>query len=225
MAKFDARKSLDLWQRREAYRKRKHTEHDRAGNVPLREKWKALLLEARAMVARRRGQLSVTTVTNVFPTRKSGYGALGPLRNVTVHHDAAIIRPDADMRFVALRLLAFDRQHTSQYGGGIGYHEAIDPAGRVWRTRMSYARGAHTGGQNTSNYGILVMGNFEVQDPTPAQLRTLRKRLVEMPPAGFPDLRGKPVRGHRDWPGPTNATACPGRSLIPHVKRLPRYAG
>lgn len=222
---FDVRKSLALWRRREAYRKARHTLHDKAGRVALRDKWKRLLLEARAMVARRRGQLSVTAVTRIFPTRKGGYGSLGPLRNVTVHHDAATINRDASMRFIAERLLAFDRQHASQWGGGIGYHEAIDPKGRVWRTRMSYARGAHTGGQNTNNYGILVMGNFEVQEPTDAQVRALRKRLTELPPAGLPDLRGKPVRGHRDWPGPTNATACPGRHLVGHVKRLPRYAG
>lgn len=227
MAGFDPRKSLALWKAREAYRKRRHTAADKAGDVPRRDKWKALLLEARAMVARRRAQIGrpLTVVTKI-PARTGGYGSLGPIRDVTVHHDAAVIDPDASMTAIESRLRSFDRQHSALYGGGgIGYHEAIDPQGRVWLLRRSYARGAHTGGQNTGNYGQLVMGNFENQKPTEAQLRTLRRRLTEAPPKGLPDLRGKRVRGHQDWPGPTNATLCPGKNLIPTVKGLPRYAG
>ena len=50
---------------------------------------------------------------------------------------------------------------------------AIDRAGRVWECRPLAYQGAHVRGHNDGNIGILVMGNFDVQRPSPAQVRAL----------------------------------------------------
>lgn len=65
------RRSLTLWERREAYRKRKHTEaqaelerarrddvHPRQHLVDRRDKWSRLLADARAMIERREHQIA-----------------------------------------------------------------------------------------------------------------------------------------------------------------------
>lgn len=150
--------------------------------------------------------------------RVGGYGSLGPITKVTVHHPVS--GPVSTIAQARSLIAAYDRQHQASYGGGIGYHEFIDGAGRVYPVRSAKAKGAHTGGQNTGNYGISVFGNFETQQPTAAALRTLEDRLTKPPKAGtgLPDLRGKVVRGHNEWPG--QFTACPGRNLLPHVKRI-----
>ena len=162
-------------------------------------------------------------VVRPFTPRRDGYGALGALTDVTVHHDAGVIDAGANDALVKQRLKNYDAMHRRLWGGGIGYHEALAPDGKVWQVRSPSARGAHTARHNSNNYGVMLLGNFDVHSPTPEQLSSLERRLTEAPPKGLPDLRGKRVRGHQDWPN--NATACPGRNLIPFVKRLPRYAG
>lgn len=239
MTTMQLRASLRLWKRRERKRKELHTRaqadldqarradvHPRQHLVDRRDLRSRQLSEARERISRREDQLAERTLSVIrrIPIRRGGYGALGAITDATVHHDAAPISAGATLADIEARLRRYDAMHTRLYGGGIGYHEAIDPKGRIWPLRSSSARGAHTGGHNTNNYGLMLLGNFETQKPTSAQLRTLRARLTQAPPSGLPDLRGIRVRGHQDWPGPTNATACPGRHLIPHVHRLPRYA-
>lgn len=169
--------------------------------------------------SRERADLSVVS-RSLLPFRRSGYGLLGPIRAVTVHHSAGPRAETMDEAVATIR--AYDAMHARLYGGGIGYHEIVDDAGRVYPVRSRLAKGAHTGGCNSNNYGISFLGNYETDEPTPEQLATLRARLTEAPPkgSGLPDLRGKTVKGHRDWPGPTNATACPGRNLYPHVLKF-----
>lgn len=175
---------------------------------------------AERVLARRTGS---PRVLRPFSLRVSGYGLLGPIRDVTVHHDAATISSGHPLGLVQQRLRDYDRLHTQRFGGGIGYHEAIDPQGRIHQMRSRLAKGAHVGGFNSGNYGLMLLGNFELQSPTPEQLETLRHRLTQPPAPGLPDLRGKRVRGHQDWPPPGGSTACPGKALVPHVKRLPTY--
>lgn len=51
----------------------------------------------------------------------------------------------------------------------IGYHFAIDRSGRVFQLRNLRYQGAHVKGRDPHNLGIVVLGNFNVQEPTPAQ--------------------------------------------------------
>lgn len=162
-----------------------------------------------------RSGLTVARAHGFYRTR--GYGHMPSLTDVIVHHTAGP-RP-ASMRETVALIRAYDAMHSRLYGGGIGYHELIDPQGRVYPTRAATAVGAHTARANTGRYGIAFLDNFDERKPTRAQLDTLHKRLRDRPPGGLPDLRGLPVSGHRDWAhlSPYNRTACPGAHLIPVV--------
>lgn len=64
--------------------------------------------------------------------------------------------------------------------GDIGYHFAIDRAGRIWQLRSLKYQGAHVLGADPHNVGIVCLGNFNVQEPTAAQKEKLQtfSRLV-----------------------------------------------
>lgn len=147
--------------------------------------------------------------------RRDGYGDLGPITRVGIHHDAGRLRYTMeDMRTM---IRSYDAQHMREYGGGIGYHEIIDAKGRVWPTRDKRAKGAHVAMNNSNTYGIMLTGNFEdgSERPTQAQLDTLYARLTQKPPTGLPDLRGKKAYGHKEI---INNSACPGRRFLPWIQ-------
>jgi N-acetyl-anhydromuramyl-L-alanine amidase AmpD len=107
------------------------------------------------------------------------------------------------------------RKHRRRGFADIGYHFVIDAEGRIYAGRDVSVRGAHTGGHNTGTLGVVLLGNFETQTPTEAQLESLRRL-------------GRTLRdtyalthlaGHRDFqPG---VTVCPGQQL---AARLPALA-
>jgi len=97
---------------------------------------------------------------------------------------------------------------------GIGYHFVIGngngmPDGQVestfrWRTQI---HGAHAGKREYNEYGIgiALVGNFEEEPPSEAQLRAV-KRLVATLKRAY-DIPSNEVVGHND----VRATACPGK--------------
>lgn len=89
----------------------------------------------------------------------------------------------------------------------IAYHYLIDETGQIYEGRSLTVRGAHTGGHNTGTVGIVLLGNFEISQPTEAQLaslHTLSACLIDAYAITH-------IAGHRDFqPG---ATDCPGDNL------------
>ena len=70
------------------------------------------------------------------------------------------------------------RGHVNHNGwADIGYHFAVDRAGRVWSCRPLVWQGAHVKDRNEGNIGVLVLGNFEIERPTSAQLNALAIHL------------------------------------------------
>lgn len=146
------------------------------------------------------------------------FGPLGEIFAVTIHHSAG---PRAKTKARAQELhRAYDAQHRAQGWEGIGYHWSMDDLGRFYRLRPVEFKGAHTGGHNTGNVGIMVHGSYDRDRLTWAQKMSL-KWLFR---GGFLVLTGEReqdialVRGHQEWPGPTNATACPGRHLMASLR-------
>lgn len=132
---------------------------------------------------------------------------MGRVQRITVHHDAIGPFTDTSSTAAAGRLESIRRSHVSNEWADIGYHYAIDPAGRVWEGRPLSLQGAHVKDQNPGNLGIVVLGNYELQRPTPQAMRALDTLLAsEMRRHGVP-LRE--VRTHREMA----PTACPGRHL------------
>jgi hypothetical protein len=160
----------------------------------------------------------------IYPRSESGlvhapgtgmFGGLGEIDAVTIHHSAG---PRAPTKARAQELhRAYQAQHIRQGWGDIGYHFGMDDAGRFYRLRSTSFKGAHVGGSNTGNVGIMVHGNYEHDELTVAQ----RESIEWLFEGGFYALFGEPersiflARGHREWPGHTS-NACPGRNLFRH---------
>lgn len=143
------------------------------------------------------------------------FGELGPEQHVTGHHTAGPKdRSDADCE----RLIRqYHRDHAAKGWGGIGYHYAISRRGTIFCLRPTNLLGAHVGGANTGNVGVMFHGTTGDR-PTRAQMRAFRWLLLNahtsrMPRAHRTDRKiNKPSctrRGHNDWPA-HRWNACPG---------------
>ncbi len=120
----------------------------------------------------------------------------------------------------------FDRAHRAKGWDELGYHFVIGngtetrdgqvEVGSRWKTQKW---GAHTKTPDNrfNNYGIgiCLVGNFEVDRPSPAQMQSLAKLTAYlMTTYNIPPSR---VLGHRDC----KPTDCPGRNLsVAEVRRL-----
>lgn len=140
---------------------------------------------------------------------------LGRPNRITVHHtgnpytfsDTSIADVKDELRHVL----------TGQQGAGhkdLAYHFVIDPAGRVWAGRDLRYEGRHTRGENERNIGIMVLGNFELQRPSQAQVITLEKFLKQLQ-AQHKIKRGS-VYTHKEL----TANLCPGKSLQSHMGKI-----
>jgi len=129
------------------------------------------------------------------------------IRRLTIHHDGMDAFTSSSSDAAARRLESIRRAHVGRGWADIGYHFAIDPAGRVWEGRPIDLQGAHVKHHNEHNLGVLVMGNYERQRPTDATIRGLESFVAaQLAAMGIdPDE----VRTHRELA----ATACPGRFL------------
>lgn len=133
-----------------------------------------------------------------------------PVRYVTVHHDGLDrLETGTSMQAMADRIDLYRTGHRAKGWGDIGYHFVIDRAGTVWEGRELKWQGAHVKDRNEGNVGILVMGNFEIQQPTAAQLSTLHEHLRAV--CAYFSVPWTRVFSHREWPGAQ--TLCPGRNL------------
>lgn len=146
------------------------------------------------------------------PTKTWDTNPMAGISRVTVHHDGMDPVPLASAAQAADRLELIRKVHVETNGwADIGYHFAIDPAGRIWAARPLDRQGAHVRDQNEHNMGILVLGNFEQQTPTPRALAALDGLIIEAATANRIPLAS--VKTHREW----NPTACPGASLQQHM--------
>lgn len=164
--------------------------------------------QRRAQLKRRRSQRP--KITRLYVTVDPKFGPLGPITAVTGHYTAGP-RDTSDAHALTL-WRSYHEQHARQGWGGIGYHYGITKAGTIVLLRPVDFKGAHTGGWNTGNVGVVCHGTTG-DVPTPEQARTFAWLLsnahtMVMPASHRVDLRGKVLRGHKDWPD--NPTACPG---------------
>ncbi|MFK7760328.1 MAG: peptidoglycan recognition family protein [Phycisphaerales bacterium] len=142
------------------------------------------------------------------------------ITRITVHHDAISPLPSGGYADSVRRLTSIRRGHLGNRWADIGYHYAIDPAGRAWQARPLIYQGAHVKDNNSGNIGIVVFGNYERSKPTSKALDTLNRLIAhEMRRFSVP-LSG--VYTHREL----RSTACPGRNLQAqmNVLRSPRGA-
>ncbi|MBX3379217.1 MAG: N-acetylmuramoyl-L-alanine amidase [Phycisphaeraceae bacterium] len=153
--------------------------------------------------------------TNVMP--RSAWTNAGVIRSlanpmngvnkITVHHDAIPSQNIRTQRDSVVRLNSVRQSHLREGWADIGYHYVIDPSGRVWEARPLGYQGAHVKDKNEHNIGVMCMGNFEVQRPTPQQTAALDAFVASlMQRHKIPNSR---VYTHQEL----GQTACPGRNL------------
>ncbi len=119
----------------------------------------------------------------------------------------------------------FDRDHRAKGWDELGYHFVIgngtlsgDGQVEVGSRWSKQKHGAHAktadGRYNDFGIGICLVGNFELERPTPAQTASLAKLVGYLMNAC--NIPADQVMGHRE----TKATACPGRHLnLAEVRR------
>lgn len=118
---------------------------------------------------------------------------LASARKVVVLHHAAAREASPE---------TVDKWHKGNGWAGIGYHFYVRKDGRVHRGRPYWAKGAHCPNAN-SHTGICLEGDFTVENPTTAQVSSLKALLAELQRQEGA-LR---LTRHRDW----KPTACPGQ--------------
>ena len=177
------------------------------------------------LAARKPREISLAFLASSVPlTRRSAWACRSPnpakLRSaaffsrLTVHHSGTDIIRHTDRRQVVADLNGVLEAHTRIRYGDIGYHFIIDYAGRLWEGRSLSYEGAHVSSENQGNIGLMVLGNFERQAPSKAQLDTLS--LVTGLLRRHFAIPARRLYGHRD----IGASVCPGRHLYPHVVNL-----
>lgn len=152
------------------------------------------------------------------------------IKAATVHHTADSNDYTADEVPAIMRSIY--RYHTVNRGwGDIGYHVIADKFGRLWEGRYgglaSTVIGAHVGGFNTGNFGVSMLGNYDVANTTQPMINAVsavigwKLSLYGVDPQGSTVLTSggttkyaagtrvsmPTIMAHRD----IGSTACPGR--------------
>ena len=160
------------------------------------------------------------------PPNQSLMGLMGKIQCITVHHEGCQTPNNEVSEYAVKRILQITRKvHERVLGAGdIGYHFAIDRAGRIWEGRPLKYQGAHAGNPtaNRGNVGIEVMGNFDkqrVNDAQAAALKWLLLRLMAQYDVGIRDVYTHQEVRHRF---DLASTECPGRDLQAWVERFRR---
>lgn len=98
----------------------------------------------------------------------------------------------------------------------IGYHYVVRKDGTVEIGRPHWTVGAHAYGHNSHTIGIHVCGNFEIGEPTDAQIESTAMLLANLcTDYGLPIDRDH-IAGHRELMG----TACPGSNLFAQMDEI-----
>lgn len=157
-----------------------------------------------------------------------------PAQVLTVHHTDT---PNDDPDPAATVRAIYEFHAITNDWGDIGYHFLIDEAGRIYEGRYSGDDGIpahdkdgnvvtafHTGGYNSGNLGIALLGTLIDQGPTAAARRSLTQLIAVLTRFHGLDPQAKvtytnpvngvqkdvtTVGGHRDW----MATDCPGATM------------
>ncbi|HET9982334.1 MAG TPA: peptidoglycan recognition family protein [Longimicrobiales bacterium] len=146
---------------------------------------------------------------------------------ITIHHTATRQDTTRSIEAKMRALQEFSQTEGTLAGGGVHhawpdvpYHYYIDVRGRIAEGRESmFAGDTNTTYDPTGHLLIVLEGNFEAEQPTPAQLRALNALLLwaedrwHIPP--------REIYGHKDFA----STACPGANLYRLLPQLREGVG
>jgi len=131
---------------------------------------------------------------------------------VAIHHSASLLASNETM--ASIQKLHMD---TNQWAD-IGYHYGIAKDGVIYEGRDIRVRGVNVARYNTGTIGVVVMGNFEEEQPLLVQLDALQS-LVNWLASTYALTH---LAGHREF---NPETVCPGKNLMPYLDQLAQNAG
>ncbi|NNF04425.1 MAG: T9SS type A sorting domain-containing protein, partial [Rhodothermales bacterium] len=170
---------------------------------------------------------------NAEPFRGTPVNLANPTYDfMTWHHAAGYSAENREQGEVQMR--AMQQLHQDVRGwSDIGYQFAIDRAGNLYQgrpfmdnsTNLSQvpvlARGAHVGGANTGNVGVVIMGCYHPpegshceQEITPQAFNTYIVLFAFL--SERYGIEPSMIRGHRDF----SSTACPGNNNYVRIPEL-----
>jgi len=139
-----------------------------------------------------------------------------PASLLYLHHSVTIapdLLPPFSDDYAAIRTL--EGIGEARFGRGISYTYLITPAGLIFQGHSDGRLGAHTKGYNSTARAICLVGNYEVSEPTQAQVDAVRWLIAD---------------GHRRrvWSVTrltgghylVKATACPGKHAMAAIAAM-----
>ncbi len=144
------------------------------------------------------------------------------IERLTIHHSGfPQVWTSEDHTVTAAHLEFIRKFHTDAPPAGrgwadIGYHFAVDRAGRAWQARSLLHQGAHVRNHNQHNVGIVVLGNFDLQPPTPRQVHGLAGLVAYL--RSIYAIAKMEIWTHRELAD--EPTSCPGEALMAEIRTL-----
>lgn len=128
---------------------------------------------------------------------------------IVIHHTGN----DEDDNLSAKRI---NEIHQGNGWACIGYHYVIRKNGTIEIGRPHWTVGAHAYGENYHTIGIHLCGNFNLADPTPAQIESAAMLLANVCTDYGLSIDNQHIVGHRDL----MSTACPGNNLYNQLQTI-----
>lgn len=136
------------------------------------------------------------------------------IKYIIIHHSAISITKN-DNQFDAINNYhrkKFDMQ--SRNGLYIGYHYTIKCDGLLYHARDDNEIGAHCKEErmNYKSIGIMLEGNFDIENPTAKQLKTLKDLIIHL--RNKYNIARKNIKFHRDY---ATYKSCPGKNFTSNI--------
>ena len=131
---------------------------------------------------------------------------------VVIHHSATLLGANETMP-------SLQRLHLEiNQWADVAYHYAIDKNGVIYEGRDIHVRGASVAGHNTGIIGVVVMGDFERDQPLDLQITVLQSLVNWL--AGIYSLSH--LAAHAEF---NPESICPGEHFVPYLDQLAQNAG
>ncbi|HLR32161.1 MAG TPA: peptidoglycan recognition family protein, partial [Fodinibius sp.] len=135
------------------------------------------------------------------------------IREITLHHSGSSkpLTADEDPEDRLRNLYTWGAEDRNWWD--VPYHYLIGLDGTIFEGRdIRYAGETNTGYDTRGHLLISVMGNYNKQEPTPAQIEAIAD-LMAWAAAEY-NIPPERIRGHHNWA----ETSCPGEHLRPYLE-------
>lgn len=134
------------------------------------------------------------------------------IMHITLHHQGELWKEGADVQAYLRRLQQWSR--LTKRWADIPYHYVIAPDGRIYAARpLSQAGDTNTEYDPRGHALVMLLGNFEEQQPTATQLNAAVEVTAWL--AREHHLGLEAIASHKDHSG---QTVCPGKNLYAYLE-------